>query len=174
MARADRLLLVEGQPVAATARVVVQVVAHRPQENRTRCADLVRLARDEHAEAHQIAEALHPPAGARRPEGDVEIAQAARAVLHVGLEQVDRGAEALVALGDLVLESLHEEWQLAVAEDAAERALFEESAPAATSPAMGRQSSRAVAVGRSARAVSSASETLTTWCPMLTPASHSG
>ena len=73
-ARGDGLLLLEGEAVAAPSGVVMQMIAHGPQKI-GRALDLVGLARDEHAEAHEIAEDRHPPAGARRPQGDVEIAQ---------------------------------------------------------------------------------------------------
>jgi hypothetical protein len=104
--------------------VVVEMVADRP-EKIARLVDLVRLARDEDAEPDQIGEFFHAPACARRPEPDVEVAKPAGAVLHVGLEQVDRCAEPLVALGDLRLEPSHERVQLAVAEHPAEGPLFE-------------------------------------------------
>ena len=61
----DGLLLFEGQPVAAPPRVMVQVVAHRP-EKLARGVDLVGLARHEHAEPHQIAE-RSPRASGRAP-----------------------------------------------------------------------------------------------------------
>ena len=68
------------------------------RETRPR-GDLLRLARDEHAHAHELGDVRRSPARPRGPARDVEIAEAARAALHVGLEQIDRAAEAAVPLG---------------------------------------------------------------------------
>src|SRR5262249_52264444 len=81
--------------------------------------------RYEDAEANQVAELLHAPPRARRPKRDVEIAKPARAVLHVGLEQVDRRPEPLVAIADFAFEPAHETMKLAIAEDAAQGPLIE-------------------------------------------------
>ncbi len=111
-----RLLLVEGEPVAAPARVRVEQVAHAP-EHLGRLDDLGRLARDERAHAHQLVRLAHAEARLGRPARHVEIAQPALAVLHVGLEQVHRPAEAPVPLRHLALQPAEEEAQLRVGEE---------------------------------------------------------
>src|SRR5262249_45975653 len=100
----DALLLVVGEPVAAAARVRVKEVPDAP-EHLARLEDLRRLAGDEGADAHELVGLADAEARLCGPARDVEVAEAAFAVLHVGLEQVHGAAEAAVALCDLGLEA---------------------------------------------------------------------
>ncbi len=95
----ERLLRVEREPIGSPLRERVEPVANAPQKSlggsrRVELALIERAARDEHVERLSLAH------GERRehPPRDLEIAQPARAELHVGLEEVDRVAVALVAL----------------------------------------------------------------------------
>jgi hypothetical protein len=124
------LLLVEGKAIAPPVGVRVEAVPHPPQEL-FGGAHLLRLARHEDPEAHQLppcAEGLrgivaHAEARARSPARSVEVANAARAALHVGLEQVHRASEAGVTPGRLVVQALHEGGERAAVEEPAPRAI---------------------------------------------------
>src|SRR5690606_39021377 len=105
--RRDLLLVLERQPVLAPPRAKVQQVAHAP-EHLARDVEVAHLAGQERAVAHELLRALRAPARLRRPHRDVEIAQAAAAELHLGLEQVERAAEARVPLAPVRLQLLEE------------------------------------------------------------------
>ena len=120
----ERLLLLEAEAIASP-RPGVKAIAHAP-EKLLGGRDLLRFATDQHTEAHELAPRAQLRVGvavgdavtrARAPARPVEVAQAARAALHVGLEQIHRAAEALVARGRLGVEAVDE---------AAERFLAEE------------------------------------------------
>ena len=99
-----------------------------------RRGDLLRLARDEHAEAHELTPdaelgvhgaAADAIARTRRPARAVEVAKPARAALHVGLEQVHRSAEALVTRHGLRVEAIDEGAEILLAEESLVRARHE-------------------------------------------------
>ena len=88
MRRADLGLQVEGQPLLGAAGEIVQVAAHGPQEALRRA----RSARDSSADSTPSSTSLRGIVDAvevfRDPEQRVQVAQAALALLDVGLEQV--------------------------------------------------------------------------------------
>ena len=88
---------VEGQPFLGAAGEEVQVAAHRPQEI-LRLAEEPQLALRENAEGDQFVVRGDAEEILGDPEQRVEIAQAALALLDVGLDQIARGALAAVAL----------------------------------------------------------------------------
>ncbi len=92
---AELLLRVEGDAIAAAPGAHVQAGPHAPQE-RLRRRQLLGLARHQHADLHELPRLADVVARPRRPAREIEIAQAPRAALHVGLEQVERAAVALV------------------------------------------------------------------------------
>ena len=106
--RRDRLLQREAQVVlpAPRRRVHQDADAHQPfRRGRERLGEPAR----HHALRQQLLRDRDVPKRAmRRPAPDAEIAQAARAVLEVGLEQEDRVAEAAVALLLLGAQAGHE------------------------------------------------------------------
>src|SRR5690606_16660083 len=118
--RRDRLLLLEAQAIDPSPGPFVEEVADPPQKLAALFHRL-ELTRNERTDAYQIAEIADVPARPRRPEGDIEIPQAPGAVLDVGLEQVDRAAETVMALGNLVLEAAQESGKLRRREDACSR-----------------------------------------------------
>jgi hypothetical protein len=120
----DGLLLFEGEAVTSSSRVMVEMVAHLPQEI-CRAGDFVGLAGDEDPDANEIARSAKPPPRPCGPEGDVEIAQSASAILHVGLEQKDRITVPPMSLVHLFFEASNEVDQLSIAEDTSVGALGE-------------------------------------------------
>ncbi len=107
-APADFALQVEGEAVLAAAGEEMQVAAHRPQEI-LRALETLRLVGIEHLALDEIGHVVDAIDVFRDPEKRVEIAQAALALLHVGLDEVARIAEprvALVALVEFCLEEL--------------------------------------------------------------------
>jgi hypothetical protein len=118
------LLLLEDEPIGEAARRQVQVIA-QVGEKAPGQADVAPLALGERAHAHHALEVFDAEARARRPARDVEITQAAGAVLHVGLEQKHRAAEALVPLHRALLQARQETRQLARAKHLREGALHQ-------------------------------------------------
>jgi hypothetical protein len=97
----DFALHVEGEPVFGPPRDVVQMAAHA-REELLALVELGRLVGREDALQHEIGHLVDAVNVFADPEQRVQIAQAAFAVLHVGLEHVARVARALVALAALV------------------------------------------------------------------------
>ena len=98
----DLALHVERQPLFGAAGEEMQVAAHRPQEIGAAAEGAVFL-RVEHAALQQFVGLAHAVDVFRDPEQRVQVAQAALAVLHVGLDQIARLAAAampLLALGE--------------------------------------------------------------------------
>ena len=120
---AEGLLLLEPEAVGLPARARVEAVSHAPQELLGR-GDLVRLARDEHAEAHELApsaelgrrrpprprgSARAPPSArrrdraarrrrsSRRARAGTPSRRSARADAGLGVEAVDERAEVFLA-----------------------------------------------------------------------------
>ena len=94
---------VEGEPLLGAAGHEVEVAAHRPQEI-LGLVEAVELGAREDAGLDQFVARAHPVEILGDPEQRVEIAEAALAVLDVGLDQIARGAllaVAGVALGEL-------------------------------------------------------------------------
>ncbi len=120
----ELLLLLEAQPIGAAPRREVKQVAN-PIKEPACGVDLRPFSRHEDADADELAHVRHLPARARRPVCDVEIAQAALAVLHVGFEQEHRSPEALVTLVRFCLEGVEKAAHVAGPEDTLERALEE-------------------------------------------------
>src|SRR5213075_1627893 len=87
----------------------------------------LRLARDEHAEPHELRPRLlaHAIACARCPARHVEIAQAASSRLDLGLEQVERSAKARMPRRGLFLEPHDEIRELTFTEETCEGAVDE-------------------------------------------------
>src|SRR5688572_17677773 len=104
----------------------METIANMPKEI-LGARDLVGLTRHEHAEANELGPGLltNAIAGARCPARHVEIAQPARAGLHLGLEQIERSAETLVARRRFLLHALDEPTELTFAEEARVRAIDE-------------------------------------------------
>ena len=99
----DLALHVERQPLLGAAGEEMQVAAHRPQEIGAAAEGAVFL-RVEHAALDQFVGLAHAVDIFRDPEQRVQVAQAALAVLDVGLDQIARlpaAAMALLALGEL-------------------------------------------------------------------------
>ena len=97
----DLALHVERQPLFGAAGEEMDVAADRPQEIRAAAEDAVFLG-VEHAALHQLIGLAHAVDIFRDPEQRVQVAQAALAVLDVGLDQIARlpgAAVALLALG---------------------------------------------------------------------------
>ena len=105
----------------------MEAVAHAPQEL-LGGGHLVRLARDDRADADELPPDAEPRvglgltadavAGTGRPADAVDVAQRAGAALHVGLEEVERPAEAGVPRGGLGLEALDEAAEVLGGEEA--------------------------------------------------------
>ena len=105
--RRDRLLQREAQVILASARGRVHQDAHPHQPldaavNACASRPVITPMRQ------QLLRIGRAEAGLRRPATDAEIAQAARAVLQIGLEQEDRVAEAAVAFLLLGAQARHE------------------------------------------------------------------
>ena len=105
IAEADRdlALHVERQPLFGAAGDEMQIAAHRPQEIGAAAEGAVFL-RVEHAALDQFVGLAHAIDVFRDPEQRVQVAQAALAVLDVGLDQIARlpaAAMAFLALGEL-------------------------------------------------------------------------
>ena len=98
--RGDLDLGVEGQLLDGAAVQQVQVDAHGPEEGLGLGEDAELLGR-EHAHLHQVLGGLGVVEVLADPEQRLQVAQAALALLDVGLEQVARAALAGVALGAL-------------------------------------------------------------------------
>ena len=99
----DLALQVEGDPLLGAAGDEVQVAAHRPEEILA-AAEQPVFPLIEHAALDQLVGRVHQVDVLGDPEQRVQVAQAALAVLHVGLDQVARlpdPAVALLALGQL-------------------------------------------------------------------------
>src|SRR6266702_1330085 len=99
----DLALDVEGQPLLGAAGEEMHVAAHRPQEIPAAAENSVFLL-VEHAVLKQLLGFAHAIDVFGDPEQRVQIAQAALAVLDVGLDEVARlpgAAVALLALGEL-------------------------------------------------------------------------
>ncbi len=112
----DRFLILETEPVRLPTGASVKAITHAP-EKLLGGRDVLRLARDEHTEPHELAPGAElqigvamgdPVARPRRPACSVEVAKAARAALDVRLEQIHRAAEALVARRGLGVEAVDE------------------------------------------------------------------
>src|SRR5690606_3850928 len=109
------LLAIEAEAIRAAGRAPVEHVAH-PEEKARGGVELLVLPRQQNAEVHQRPYASRAPARQRRPVGDVEIAQPALPALHVGLQQVNRVAEARATLLRLLLDALEEAVDVAARE----------------------------------------------------------
>ena len=99
----DLALDVERQPLLGAAGDEMHVAAHRPQEVLAAAEQLVFVA-VEHAALDQFLGLAHAVDVFGDPEQRVQVAQAALAVLDVGLDQIARlagAAVALLALGEL-------------------------------------------------------------------------
>ena len=99
----DLALHVERQPLFGAAGEEMDVAADRPQEIGAAAEGAVFL-RVEHAALQQLVGLAHAVDVFRDPEQRVQVAQAALAVLDVGLDQIARlpgAAVALLALGEL-------------------------------------------------------------------------
>ena len=99
----DLALDVERQPLLGAAGQEVHVAADRPQEVLA-AAEQLQLVVVEHAVLDQLLEVAHAIDVFGDPEQRVQVAQAALAVLDVGLDQIARlagAAVALLALGEL-------------------------------------------------------------------------
>ncbi len=126
----ERLLLLEPEPVGLAPRPRVEPIADAPEEL-LRAGELLRLAPHEHPQPDELApgaelrvriavgDAVARPCA---PACPVEIAKAARAALDVGLEQIDRTAEALVTRCGLRVEPIDEATEGLLAEEALVRA----------------------------------------------------
>ncbi|KTT54425.1 hypothetical protein SB7C_12340, partial [Staphylococcus epidermidis] len=104
----DLALHVERQPLLGAPGEEVQVAAHRPQEVGAAAEGAV-LLRVEHAAFQELVGLAHAVGVLGDPEQRVQVAQAALAVLDVGLDEVARGAglgHAHVALAQLRLHEL--------------------------------------------------------------------
>ena len=102
----DLALDVEMQPFLGLAGQEMHVAAHRPQEV-FGLAELVVFGAGEHALVDQLLAVAHAVEILADPEQRVQVAQAALAVLDVGLDEiagVARLGVALVALGELGLD----------------------------------------------------------------------
>ena len=103
-ARRDLGLHVEGEAILRAAADGVEMGADAPEEVLRPC-ETDMLVPAQHAASDELAEPVHAEEILGDPEQHVEVAQAALAVLHIGLEQVARiaGAQvtgvALVELG---------------------------------------------------------------------------
>ena len=84
---------IEGQPLLGASSDEVHVATHAPQEFLAAREELV-LGLREQARHHELARITHAVDVFRDPEQRVQIAQAALAVLDVGLDQIARGAGA--------------------------------------------------------------------------------
>ncbi len=93
----DIALDVERQPLLGAAGEEMHVAAHRPQEVLATAEQRVFVA-VEHAALDQLFGLAHAVAVFGDPEQRVQVAQAALAVLDVGLDQITRLAGAAVAL----------------------------------------------------------------------------
>ena len=107
------------------------------------------LARQDHAAVHELLQRRDAEARARRPVRDVEIAQPADAVFHVGLEQVHRAAVALAALADARRRAAPGICRCCAMPKSPSNARFSILSLSVRSPVTTRQSSSVVAVGRS-------------------------
>ena len=87
--RRERGLQIEHQPVLAPAGEIVQPDAQLADEALL-CANRARLAPRDEAGARELAPSAAEARGARDPEHRLQVAQAARAFLDVGLEVVGR------------------------------------------------------------------------------------
>ena len=99
----DLALDVEGQALLGAAGDEMHVAAHRPEEILAAAEQAVFLA-VEHAALDQFLGLAHAVDVFGDPEQRVQVAQAALAVLDVGLDQIARlagAAVALLALGEL-------------------------------------------------------------------------
>ena len=94
----ELLLRLVVEPVVLAA-LAVELVAHAPQEVERRQQLALLVGVDEALHAQVLGAAHFPERRARDPERGVEVAQAADALLQVRLQQVERLAEVLVALG---------------------------------------------------------------------------
>ena len=99
----DLALDVERQPLLGAAGDEMHVAAHRPQERFAVAEELVFVL-VEHAAFDQFVRLAHAIDVFRDPEQRVQVAQAALAVLHIGLDQIARlagAADAVLAFGQL-------------------------------------------------------------------------
>ena len=99
----DLALDVEGQPLLRPSREEVHVAAHRPEEIAA-AAEAAVLARVVDAFLDELLALAHAIDVFGDPVERVQVAQAALAVLDVGLDQITRlagAAMALLALGEL-------------------------------------------------------------------------
>ncbi len=102
----DFALEVEGEPLLAAPGEIVKVAAQGPEEV-VRLVEAARLVGAEHLQLDQPRGIVHPVDVLGDPEQRGKVAQAALALLHVGLELVARIAQAPVAgvaLGELALD----------------------------------------------------------------------
>ena len=100
-------LVVEQQPVLAPAGEHVQAEAHLPQEG-LRLLEPAQLRRGEEAVRDQLVERVGAEVPLRHPADGLDVAQAARAGLDVGLEVVGGVVGLQVALGLLAHLGLEE------------------------------------------------------------------
>jgi hypothetical protein len=106
----DLGLDVARQHVVLVAGEEVQLVAHAPQEGQGLVARLLLPTRNQSL-VRQLSKSSRPELGGGQPHRGVDVAQAARRLLDVGLAHVRRAAElavALVALRERRLEELGE------------------------------------------------------------------
>ena len=102
----DLALAIKGQPVLGATGEEVQMAPHRPQEI-LRPREALRLLGREHLQTDELVDVVDAVDVFRDPEQGMEIAQAALALLDVGLDEVARIAQPLVAgiaLGELRLD----------------------------------------------------------------------
>lgn len=91
--RRDLLLVLEAQVILPTAGEEVELGPH-PEEEPIGPLQRPALPGREHAEAHHLPDPVGPPPGPGHPQRGVELPEPALALLHVGLEQEHRVAEA--------------------------------------------------------------------------------
>ncbi len=107
-ADADLALAIEGQAILGAAGEEMEMAAHRPEEI-LRPRETLRLFRRQHFEIDELVDVVGAIDVFRDPEQRMEIAQPALAFLDVGLDEVARIAQplvALIALGELGLDEL--------------------------------------------------------------------
>src|SRR5262249_45649424 len=95
--RGETVLELERQVVLMASAHEVHAVAHAPEEVE-RMIQLRHVLVTEHADRDELPEGLDLELDLRHPEGGVQVAQTAHALLELGLEQIDAVAHAGVAL----------------------------------------------------------------------------
>ncbi len=92
----DLALAIKGQPVLGATGEEVQMAPHRPQEI-LRPREALRLLGRQHLQTDELVDVVDAVDVFRDPEQGMEIAQAALALLDVGLDEVARIAQPRVA-----------------------------------------------------------------------------